>query len=63
MQKKEAEKEWSHYYNANWRLRKSRNCTSKLAMEKKLSWINVEGHKRYIANAERIDIKLSNGVS
>ena len=32
-------------------------------MEKKLSLINVEWHKIYIANAERIDIKLSNGVS
>lgn len=52
-----------HYYNANWRLRKSHNCTSKLVMEKKLSWINVAGHKSYTANAERIDIKLSNGVT
>ena len=62
MQKRSREG-WLHYYNANWRLRRSHKCTSKLAMEKKLSWMNVGGHKRYITNAERIDIKLSNGVT
>lgn len=63
MQKKRSREGVVHYHNANWRLRKSHNCTSKLAMEKKLSWINVGGHKSYTANAERIDIKLSNGVT
>lgn len=41
--KKETE-DWLRYYNANWRLRRSHKRISKLAMEKKLSWLNVDGH-------------------